>query len=85
MPTPATLKQFSGGVGGREIVSFAHPEFEGHQVISESRDDAGKWLEEYYDSKRSDMKNTKKKKKKGPDAETLQQKQSSSGGKGQEL
>ena len=71
MPTPATLKQFSGGGSEREMVSFAHPEFEGHQVISESRGDAKKWLEEYYDSKRNDMKNNRKRKKQGG-AETLQ-------------
>lgn len=78
-PTPATLKQFSGGQ--REIVSFAHPEFEGHQVISENQGDARKWIEEYYDSLRSPEVIVKNRKKKKAPAETLHQKQSSAGGK----
>ena len=52
-PTKATLKRRGGGMG--EIVAFAHPEFEGHQVISDSRSDAKLWLTEYYDAKKNDV------------------------------
>ena len=59
MPTTATLKRRGGGMG--EIVAFAHPEFEGHQVISDSRSDAKLWLTEYYDAKKNeDMQKAKK-------------------------